>query len=75
MLRIFEKIVDNYKVDPGKLDSLVLRKGLIQFEQRKDEQIKWGIVHGKTRKKRKRGQNKKKNRNTDDRIEGSAGCS
>jgi hypothetical protein len=28
MLRIFEKIVDNYKVDPGKLDSLVLRKGL-----------------------------------------------
>ena len=29
MLRIFEKIVDNYKVDPGKLDSLVLRKGLI----------------------------------------------
>jgi len=27
-LRIFEKIVDNYKVDPGKLDSLVLRKGL-----------------------------------------------
>jgi len=50
MLRIFEKIVDNYKVDPGKLDSLVLRKGLIQFEQRKDEQIKWGIGHGKTRK-------------------------
>jgi len=24
------KIVDNYKVDPGKLDSLVLRKGLIE---------------------------------------------
>jgi len=23
------KIVDNYKVDPGKLDSLVLRKGLL----------------------------------------------
>ena len=31
MLRIFEKIVDNYKVDPGKLDSLVLRKGLALF--------------------------------------------
>lgn len=31
MLRIFEKIVDNYKVDPGKLDSLVLRKGLIGY--------------------------------------------
>ena len=29
MLRIFEKIVDNYKVDPGKLDYLVLRKGLL----------------------------------------------
>jgi hypothetical protein len=31
MLRIFEKIVDNYKVDPGKLDSLVLRKGLMKL--------------------------------------------
>jgi len=28
MLRNYEKIVDNYKVDPGKLDTLVLRKGL-----------------------------------------------
>ncbi len=28
-MRIFEKIVDNYKVDPGKLDTLVLRKGLL----------------------------------------------
>jgi len=26
------KIVDNYKVDPGKLDSLVLRKGLIEYQ-------------------------------------------
>jgi len=25
------KIVDNYKVDPGKLDSLVLRKGLFYY--------------------------------------------
>jgi hypothetical protein len=32
MLRIFEKIVDNYKVDPGKLDSLVLRKGLMDYD-------------------------------------------
>ena len=32
MLRIFEKIVDNYKVDPGKLDSLVLRKGLYTID-------------------------------------------
>ena len=31
MLRIFEKIVDNYKVDPGKLDTLVLRKGLLMI--------------------------------------------
>ena len=37
MLRIFEKIVDNYKVDPGKLDSLVLRKGLLKFTTRLNE--------------------------------------
>jgi len=34
MLRIFEKIVDNYKVDPGKLDYLVLRKGLEIYNER-----------------------------------------
>jgi hypothetical protein len=39
MLRIFEKIVDNYKVDPGKLDSLVLRKGLIQFGVELNQQL------------------------------------
>ena len=33
-MRIFEKIVDNYKVDPGKLDSLVLRKGLFVYEDK-----------------------------------------
>jgi len=30
------KIVDNYKVDPGKLDSLVLRKGLKLVSHRHD---------------------------------------
>lgn len=49
MLRIFEKIVDNYKVDPGKLDTLVLRKGLNKYSGKARHSDLMNMSHMKKR--------------------------